>query len=142
MLRDKKSPANKSSGDILSKKSASKRPPVSLPVRFKPKFWEESDRRCVTVRAIKARYERLMADAGGGDSYQRDLLIQRAVFISVHLETQEVRAAEGGEIDLGSYIQGANALSGLLKTLGLERHAKDVTDLKAYLRGKNGGVEK
>jgi hypothetical protein len=130
------SPANLPA-EILSKKSRSKRQPVALPVKFQPRFWEDADRRIATVRAVKARYLRLREDAGGGESYQRDLLIQRAVFLSIMLETIEVRASEGGDFEVGVYTQASNTLMGLLKTLGLEKQIKSVTDLKAYVESRN-----
>ena len=55
------------------------------------------------------------------------------------LETKEVLAAEGGELDLGSYVQGINCLVGLLRALGLEKRIKSVTDLKTYLDEKKKG---
>lgn len=133
---DKKPSQEKLRAEILSRKSRSTRPPVKLPAQFQPKFWEESDRRCAAVRAIKARYLRLREDCGGDESYQRDLLVQRVVFLSIVLETQEVRAAEGGDIELGSYIQAVNGLTGLLKTLGLDKRVRNITDLKQYLENR------
>lgn len=115
-----------------------RKPTVTVPARFEPKFWEDADSRCAVVKGIRRRYRELREDAGGKESCQRDLLVQRAVFLSVILETQEVRAAEGESIDLGSYTQGVNALQGLLKTLGLEKQVKNVTDLQGYLERKRG----
>ena len=119
----------------LERKTLQGRQPVTLPKRFEPRFWEDADQRHSIVRIIKRRYHALKQDVGA-DSLQKDLLVQRAAFISTILETQEVVAAEGGGLDLGSYVQAANALSGLLIRLGLERHAKNVTDLKTYLDQK------
>ncbi|MHC1763745.1 MAG: hypothetical protein AB9869_05475 [Verrucomicrobiia bacterium] len=88
------------------------------------------------VKTIKRRYRLLSEHCGGEESAQRDLLIQRLVFMSILLETYEVKAAEGGDIDLGAYVRAASCLVGLVKTLGLDRHIKNVTDLKGYLAGK------
>lgn len=120
----------------VDKKSTKGRVPVSLPAKFQPRFWQDSDSRVAVVRTIRKRYERLKEHAGGDESFQRDLLCQRVAFISIILETQEVKAAEGDGLDLGVYTQGTNALVGLLKTLGLEKRIKNVTGLKAYLDGK------
>ena len=68
------------------------------------------------------------------DSYQKDLLCQRAIFISVQLETMELLAAEKGNFNAGVYTQMVNALLGLLKSLGLERRAKTVVNLKTYIK--------
>lgn len=106
----------------------------SLSSRFSPRFWENSDARISVVKTIRRRYQLLKEHCGGEESYQRDLLCQRVAFISIILETQEVQAAEGGDIDLGSYIQATNGLTGLLKTLGLDKRIKSVRDLSSYLK--------
>jgi len=119
----------------LERKTLQGRQPVTLPKRFEPRFWEDADQRHSIVRIIKRRYHALKLDVGA-DSLQKDLLVQRAAFISTILETQEVVAAEGGGLDLGSYVQAANALSGLLIRLGLEKRIKNVNDLRTYLDQK------
>lgn len=88
----------------------------------------------MAVREIKKRLTRLMEDVGA-DSYQKELLVRRAIFISVQLETMEVNAAEGGMFDMGCYTQAVNALSGLLTKLGLDRKAQEVIDLQDYIKG-------
>ena len=109
---------------------------VSLPLKFSPRLWDECDRRIAVVKLIRRRYELLKEHCNGHSSYQKDLLCQRVAFVSVVLETNEVSAASGGPIEIGSYIQATNALLGLLKTLGLERHVKTVGGLSAYLEEK------
>jgi hypothetical protein len=110
-------------------------------MEFRPRFWCDSDARISVVKTIRRRYELLKEHCGGEESCQRDLLCQRVAFISVVLETKEVAAAEDGDLDLGSYIQGVNGLMGLLKALGLERRIKSVSDLKSYLRQKEDDAE-
>jgi len=105
---------------------------ITLGKRFKPRFWADADQRVAVVRLIKRRYEQLKRDTGV-DSVQKDLLCQRAAFLSSILETQEVEAAEGEGLDIGSYTQATNALSGLLLRLGLDKKVKNVTDLSTYL---------
>lgn len=124
--------------EVLRKngRRARKRLEVVLSKQFKPRFWDDSDSRIGVVKHIKRRYELLKDHCGGSESAQRDLLCQRLAFVSVILETKEVVAAEGGDLDLGSYTQGINCLVGLLRALGLERRMKNVTDLKAYLEQK------
>jgi hypothetical protein len=107
-----------------------------LPTKFKPRFWKDSDSRIHVVRLVRKRYQLLMENCGGHESYQRDLLCQRVAFLSCVIETKEVKAAEGEDLDLGSYTQMVNALVGLLRILGLEKRLRNVTDLKAYLDGK------
>lgn len=122
----------------LERKGLRGRQTVTIPAQFKPRFWDDSDRRCAVVKTIRQRYQKLKEHCGGDESIQRDLLCQRVAFISIILETQEVQAAEGGDLDLGVYTQASNALTGLLKTLGLEKRMKSVTDLREYLDQKKG----
>jgi len=108
------------------------RKPVPIPKKFIPRFWEQADGRSATVRLIRERVRRLMEDAAV-DSYQKELLCQRAAFVSVVLETQERDAIDTGQFNVGSYVQAVNGLVGLLKQLGLERKVKASGGLKAYL---------
>jgi hypothetical protein len=48
--------------------------------------------------------------------------------------------ARGEEVDQGKLTQAVNTLIGLLKTLGLERVARDVPTLGDYLRSKAQGA--
>jgi hypothetical protein len=105
-------------------------------MKFKPRFWQDSDSRIAVVKTIRRRYELLKEHAGGHESYQRDILCQRAAFLSIILETHEVRAAEGGDLDIGAYVQACNGLSGLLIRLGLEKRIRNANDLRTYLEGK------
>jgi hypothetical protein len=107
---------------------------VTLPERFVPQFWDEADGRCALVKEIRRRYESLKVDTGT-ESYQKELICQRAIFITVQLETMERIAAETGRFNAGIYTQMVNTLIGLLKSLGLERKAKKVT-LRSYVEGK------
>ncbi|QDS91882.1 hypothetical protein FF011L_06180 [Roseimaritima multifibrata] len=105
---------------------------IAVPATFVPRFWEMIDGRTGIAKEVRHRYQTL-ADDTGADSYQKELLCQRAVFMSVQLETMECTAAETGAFDHGVYTQMSNALLGLLRTLGLERVIKDTTDLQTYL---------
>lgn len=109
--------------------------PAQLPGSFVPKFWRDVDKRQVVLKEIRNRLERLEQDAGV-DSYQKELLVQRAVFMSVQLETMELNAAEGREFDSGAYTQMSNAFLGLLKTLGLAKQMKEVENLSNYVNRK------
>jgi len=128
-------------GDSLRKQSKRhrKRHEISMPGKFSPRFWEDSDSRIGVVKLIRRRVELLKAHAGGHESAQRDLLCQRCAFVSLILETLEVEAAEGKGLDLGSYVQGVNCLQGLLRTLGLEKRVKSAGGLQAYLSDKEDG---
>jgi hypothetical protein len=114
-------------------KSATKR--VELPGRFVPGFWNNADGRSMAVKEIRRRYRNLREDAAV-DSYQKDLLVQRAVFIALQLETMEIAAASGKPFDAGVYTQMTNSLLGLLKSLGLEKQVTKVANLKSYIEGR------
>ncbi|MBW3540726.1 MAG: hypothetical protein KY476_10685 [Planctomycetes bacterium] len=108
---------------------------ITIPARFEPHFWAGVDGRCTIAKEIRRRYE-LLKDHTGAESYPKDLLVQRAIFIGLQLETMECVAAERGEFDPGVYTQMVNALSGLLSKLGLERRDREaVPTLKAYVSG-------
>ncbi|MCA1775209.1 MAG: hypothetical protein LC676_06260 [Loktanella sp.] len=77
-------------------------------------------------------------DLGGVDrlSYAERSLVERALWLEHWLAVQEEALASGQyeTFDAGKWTQACNALMGILKTLGIERRAKDVTDLQAYIR--------
>jgi len=83
-----------------------------------PRFWSDVDNRLVCVKRIKRRLEKLRA-GGGIDSYEKELLAQRACFLSLHIEELERDSVEGKPIDKGSYVQAVNCLMGILRVLGL-----------------------
>ena len=98
----------------------------TLPARFVPKFWSDADRRVAIIREIESRVERMKADANA-DSYQKEVLAERAVFLISILETSERDAIEGSKAHhTGGYVQAINSLIGVLKALGLERKAKAI----------------
>ncbi|WP_442510563.1 hypothetical protein SH528x_002188 [Novipirellula sp. SH528] len=105
---------------------------VAIPKTFIPRLWDELDGRYGIAKTIRHRYEMLREDTGA-ESYQKEMLCQRAVFIALQLETMECEATESGMFDPGVYTQMSNALLGLLKALGLNRHIKDTGDLQTYL---------
>lgn len=110
---------------------------ATLPARFVPKFWRDADRRVALVREIENRVERMKADVNA-DSYQKEVLAERAVFLLALLETSERGALEGTKpLDLGSYVQTVNSLLGLLRSLGLERRVKKVMGLTQYVEGQS-----
>jgi hypothetical protein len=112
--------------------------PVTLPTRFVPRFLDSADQRQACVKAIRQRMKLLKADCGC-DSFQKELLVEQAVFISVQLETMKVNALEGQPFEAGSFVQACNALSGLLSKLGLEKRSPAIVgDLQTYISAKKG----
>jgi hypothetical protein len=109
--------------------------PITLPKRFVPRFWQEQDQRSSIVRRINRLYQRLKKDTGAKSS-QRDILVQRAAFICVRLETMEVDAALSGEFDPGHYSSMVKALHQVLRSLGLDKKHKKAVTLQAYMKDK------
>ena len=109
---------------------------TDIPNRFSPDWLEKLDGRTALARAVNDRYSALAADLGGPDamSYQRRSLAKRAIWMEAVIEQQEAALARGEDVDQGKLTQAVNTLIGLLKTLGLERQARDVPDLATYLR--------
>ena len=105
---------------------------TKLPKTFVARFWEDADSRTAAVKEVKRRYE-MLVEHTGAESYQQDLLIQRAVFISVQLESMEIEAMNTGELEAGVYAQMTNTLMGLLQKLGLKRADGKVLDLRRYV---------
>lgn len=118
----------------IKKPKQQKRKQLTLPDRFVAQFWDtDADQRCSVVKEIRRRYEQLKTDAGA-ESYQKDLIVQRAVFIACQLESMEITAAQSGELNFAVYTQATNALVGLLKALGLEKKMPKTLDLERYIK--------
>jgi hypothetical protein len=85
----------------------------------------------------------LQTDLGGRDqlSYQQRSLTKRAIWMEAIIEQQEIALSKGEEVDQGKLTQAVNSLIGLLKTLGLERRAKDVPSLAEYLATRASNAE-
>lgn len=114
--------------------------PARLPQKFTPQLLAHADGRYAVVKLLRRRLERLKKECGA-DSYQKELLCERAVFIALQLETLEAQASEGTPIEITVYTQMFNSLSGALSKLGLERNIKEVEDLRLYVE-KNGKKKK
>ena len=110
-------------------------PRDTLPAEFRPRFLDALDGRTQTAKVLRQRLTEIQGDLGGEGSlsYAKRSLARRAVWLESWIETQEVKAADGDEIAIGQQVQAVNSLIGLLKTLGLERKAKDVPSLQQYL---------
>ena len=106
--------------------------------RYSENWIERMDGRTQVARAIRDRLADLQADLGGPEamSYQMRSLSKRAIWMEAVIEQQEIALSKGEEIDQGKLTQAVNSLIGLLKTLGLERKARDVPDLATYLAAK------
>ena len=105
---------------------------------FELRLIREADNRYSCVKTIKRRLTQLLKDAAC-DSMQREILAGRAIFLAAHLESLEVEALEGKDIDWGSYVHCTNCLNGILTKLGLDRQlANEVTTLEKYMANDDG----
>lgn len=92
--------------------------------------------------ALARRYRDLVGmitrDLGGEEPAQtKQQLIRRAASLSVWCEQQEAKMAGGEDVEIGPYTTACNSVRRLLIDVGLERVAKDVTDIAAYLKATN-----
>ena len=103
--------------------------PAAVPQRYEPGFLKRMDGRTVVARELKARLDELVADLGGPDnlSFQRRALCRRAIHLEARLEDLETKFARGEESGIGHYVIACNSLLGLFKTLGMDRHLKEIT---------------
>ncbi len=65
----------------------------------------------------------MLADLGGEDSLSaiKRSMVRRFTWFEVMIEGIECRAAEGQQIDIGSWTQLVNTWLGIARALGLER---------------------
>lgn len=110
------------------------------PDKFAPGWLSDLDGRTGIAQTMRGRYAEMTSDLGGADSLSlaQRLLVERALWLTYWLETQEAALAQGQEFDVGKWIQAANGLQGILAKLGLERKARDVPSLTDYLAAKGG----
>lgn len=108
---------------------------TEIPDRYSPGWMGKLDQRTSLAQELSRRHRQLCDDLGGlpALSYQQRALTERALFLELHLQTEEAKLANGEDFDSGRWVQACNALTGVLKTLGLERRARDVPSLPEYL---------
>lgn len=116
---------------------------AEIPERFAAGYIDRLDGRTAIAVTMRNRWQQMTDDLGGADrlSYAQRSLVERALWLEHWLAVQEEALASGdcGNFDAGRWTQACNSLMGILKTLGIERRQKDVTDLQTYLRQKAGG---
>jgi len=119
-----------------------KRKKKIVPGQYQQHFLARMDARYGLVKELKNAYEELTNDLGGLDalSHIKRTLAERFVWLSAILRGLEARISEGDATEsadlLGRWIQGLNSLTGLAKTLGIERTARKA-DLQRYIEGKD-----
>jgi hypothetical protein len=115
---------------------SSKSQPVSA--KFANGWLDGLDGRLGLARELRQRFETLTNDLGGSDSlsYAQRSLCERALWLEYWLATQEKDLANGGEFDVGKWVQAANSLQGIFAKLGLKRVAKDVPTLNEWMASR------
>ena len=113
---------------------SSKSQPVSA--KFANGWLDGLDGRLGLARELRQRFETLTNDLGGSDSlsYSQRSLCERALWLEYWLSRQEAELANGGEFDVGKWVQAANSLQGIFAKLGLKRVPKDVTNLQTWIK--------
>jgi hypothetical protein len=109
-------------------------PKGSLPQVWEPKALSNADGRWTVIKVLKEKIERLKNDVGC-DSFQKEMLCERAGFLTAILETMETNAIEKGQLDAGCYTQSLNALVGILRQLGMKKITKKCS-LNEYVKTK------
>ncbi len=110
-----------------------------IPGEFAPGWLAKLDGRTALAQDMQARFAEVCADLGGTDalSYMQRSLVERALWLEYWLGQQERDLASGSaDFDVGRWVQAANGLQGIFAKLGLQRRARDVTDLATYLKGR------
>ncbi|MGC1274345.1 MAG: hypothetical protein WBC44_11615 [Planctomycetaceae bacterium] len=102
--------------------------PQNLPTKFRTGFLSGLDKRTDLAKSLRANYETIVEDLGGRDdlSHVKAALVERFVWLEAILKTIEHDLVTG-DIDkaeaLGRWVQAVNSLSGLAKTLGIDRRS-------------------
>ncbi len=96
----------------------------------------EADNRFAVVKTMKQRLKQLIEDADI-TSIQSEWLAARAVFIVGYLESLEVDALDGKQIDWTKYLQATRSLTDVLNKLGLDKVLKSAQRLENYVANYN-----
>lgn len=88
---------------------------------------KEVDGRTLPARRYRSVCSDIASDLGGDPTAGQWLIIQRAAGLAVQCELLDAAILSGEAVDVASYTTLTNSLVRTLKTLGLERRAKDVS---------------
>lgn len=99
---------------------------TALPEKFSTGFLARIDGRTEVARALRANYDAIVADIGGSDEvgHVKAALIERFVWLEGILQTLEHEMSTGTtdrNEAIGRWIAAVNSLTGLAKTLGVQR---------------------
>lgn len=101
-----------------------------LPKVYRPGYLAQLDRRTELFQRLHGNFLNIADDLGGQPelSHIKSSLIERYVFLEAVLHKIESDLANNPDAApelLGRWIQAVNSLTGLAKTLGIERRAND-----------------
>jgi hypothetical protein len=123
---------------MAGKQGALSEKPTALPARYERLFAWQLDRRCQAVREVAGDLVELWQDLGGASelSAQKRWLAERVVFLRRRMLAYEAAVLGGTEppMTAGEYSNFANVCQGHLRTLGLERKARNVRTLRDHLQ--------
>lgn len=83
--------------------------------------------------AFSGLRDALRTDLGGTLSAQQEMLVERAAWLHMHARRMELDAAGGAAFEVTAYVALVNALTAVLTRLGLQRVAREVPSLHAYM---------
>ncbi|MFZ0033392.1 MAG: hypothetical protein WAK60_00195 [Sedimentisphaerales bacterium] len=111
-----------------------------LPVRYEVGFLAKLDKRTEVFALLKNAFDEITNDMGGIESLShiKVCLAERFTFLEYVLRGLERDIANNPKESsaiLSRWIQALNSLTGLAKTIGLERRAKKI-NLKMYVESK------
>jgi len=113
-----------------------------IPTKFEQNFLAKLDGRYELAKELKSCYAELTDDLGGveGLSNVKKSLCERFVWLesimrSIEIQIAESKQREAAEL-LGKWIQAVNSLTGIGRSLGLERKIRKVESLEGYVQSK------
>jgi len=111
------------------------------PKRYEAGFLAKMDGRTEAYQLLNGAYQEVVSDMGGVESlsHVQICLAERFCFLSFVLRSIEFRIVSEPKKSaklIGRWVAALNSLVGLAKTIGLERRAKRVANLKTYIEGK------
>jgi len=110
----------------------------SLPPRYEPGFLEKLDRRTEIFKVLRRSFTQIASDLGGEEelSHIQHALVERFVFLEATLTKIEHDMATNpdGSEQFSRWVQAVNSLTGLAKTLGIQRRVAS----RPWIEAKGG----
>lgn len=114
---------------------------MKLPKKYEAGFITKLDQRTETFLLLNTAYQEVLSDLGGVEmlSHTKQCLVERFIFLEFMMRKWELRLVRKPKKNahlISRWIQAINSLNGLARILGLERRAKKITSLQAYVKDK------